>query len=549
MVTAIRDYDPEDSSASVAPKIQSASEVESSSGGATKLVGQNRSSGTAGDCGLSSMKGPLHRSLRTDMPAPIKTDKTATTSLKRSFSLEDQIDDHSESSAGPQLNPCRQRNKVRNNTLIPPSLAHPRRSRRNTNAPLLRDLARLILSSTPIVFVTGAGLSAASGIPTFRGPDGLWSSVVWKRSTREEFRKDPLAWYNEFWLKHFPPHTYGEFYEANEGHEAIAILARMPNANIKVITQNIDGLHRRTRHEWNVDEQLIEAHGRLGFFKCIPEVDPDNDKCDDGCSDENAIDKEDKRKTNLRLTKNRKPLLSSVRNGLSERRIESTACSAKAMDPKRSERLPCKYEFEESIPVSLIEPPHVRNILSGIYSRDGSVVSSVDTDYALAIELHSSLNEAGRRRGRHSNLMNGSLQPDPILLNEPPLCPNCSRPCPPQALQFDETYHSHGHYQFELMESWIENSSVIVFVGTSFAVSLTEYALERARVENKLVYNFNIDGAALETSTWMNAESIIGDVQTTLPGLVHACEEEFATSCKCNCDRHCHRCAHHDKLV
>jgi hypothetical protein len=192
----------------------------------------------------------------------------------------------------------------------------------------------------------------------------------------------------------------------------------MPNANVKVITQNIDGLHRRTRHEWNFDEQLIEAHGRLGFFKCIPEVEPDNDRSDDGSSDEKAVDKGEQRKMNLRLRKSTQSLLSSVRNGLSDRGIESTACSAKSMHPKRGERLPCKYEFEESIPVSLIEPPHVRSILSGVYTRDGNLVSSVDTDYALAIALHSSLNEVGRRRGRNSNLINGSLQPNPILLNE-----------------------------------------------------------------------------------------------------------------------------------
>jgi hypothetical protein len=75
-----------------------------------------------------------------------------------------------------------------------------RRSRRNTTAPLLQELARHIVSSKPVVFITGAGLSAASGIRTFRGPDGLWSEVIWKKSTREEFRKDPLVWYNEFWV-------------------------------------------------------------------------------------------------------------------------------------------------------------------------------------------------------------------------------------------------------------------------------------------------------------------------------------------------------------
>ena len=75
-----------------------------------------------------------------------------------------------------------------------------RRSRRNATAPQLRDLARHIVSSEPIVFITGAGLSAASGIRTFRGPDGLWSEGIWRKATRKEFRKDPLRWYNDFWV-------------------------------------------------------------------------------------------------------------------------------------------------------------------------------------------------------------------------------------------------------------------------------------------------------------------------------------------------------------
>jgi hypothetical protein len=76
-----------------------------------------------------------------------------------------------------------------------------RRSRRITTAPILKELARHIVSSQqPVLFITGAGLSAASGIRTFRGPDGLWSHVVWQKATREEFRKDPLGWYNDFWV-------------------------------------------------------------------------------------------------------------------------------------------------------------------------------------------------------------------------------------------------------------------------------------------------------------------------------------------------------------
>lgn len=77
-----------------------------------------------------------------------------------------------------------------------------RRSRRITTAPILKELARHIVSSQqPVLFITGAGLRcAASGIRTFRGPDGLWSHVVWRKATREEFRKDPLGWYNDFWV-------------------------------------------------------------------------------------------------------------------------------------------------------------------------------------------------------------------------------------------------------------------------------------------------------------------------------------------------------------
>lgn len=75
-----------------------------------------------------------------------------------------------------------------------------RRSRRNTATLVLQDLARHIVSSKPVVFITGAGLSAPSGIRAFRGPDGLWSEVIWRKATREEFRKDPLRWYNDFWV-------------------------------------------------------------------------------------------------------------------------------------------------------------------------------------------------------------------------------------------------------------------------------------------------------------------------------------------------------------
>lgn len=409
-----------------------------------------------------------------------------------------------------------------------------RRSRRNATGPVLEDLARHIVSSKAVVFITGAGLSAASGIRTFRGPDGLWSEVIWKKATREEFRKDPLRWYNEFWvsvcrclysqciknamlhfltlihcartqLKHFPPHTYGDFYKPNDGHEAIATLASLPNANIKVITQNIDGLHCRTTRTWNHQEQLIESHGRLGYYKCIPaeNLDSDSDSDEDNIIHQRSIYLGNRRKK--------------------QRQADSSDTGKPAQ---------CRYEFLESIPAHEIIPAEVGATLSGVCNEDGKVQHSVDSDYALALELHNYINGHASDNARHRNQSMVPLQRERILIKEPPKCPACRRPVLPQALQFDESYHSHSHYQFECMEDWIDFASVIVFVGTSFEVTLTQHALDHARKEKKIVYNFNIDVDVLGNTSWINVENVIGDVQVTLPELVRLCEKEIAAQIK-----------------
>jgi NAD-dependent SIR2 family protein deacetylase len=206
----------------------------------------------------------------------------------------------------------------------------------------------------------------------------------------------------------------------------------MSAANIKVITQNIDGLHCKTRQKWNHREKLIEAHGRLGFYKCIPEVESDNDESD-----------RDEQNT----TQQRTVILGSRRK---KQLLQSTTCNKSCTDSE-SDKSPCKYEFQESIPANEIEPPGVRTIISGIYTQDDDVGSSVDSDYALALELQNYLNGAGNGNQRRNPLNNFSQQSSSLLLNSPPQCPSCGRPVMPQALQFDETYHSHGHYQFELM--------------------------------------------------------------------------------------------------
>ena len=104
-----------------------------------------------------------------------------------------------------------------------------------------------------------------------------------------------------------------------------------------------------------------------------------------------------------------------------------------------------------------------------------------------------------------------------------PLCPSCSRPILPQVLLFDEGYHSHTHYQFEKMEEWISQSSIIIFIGTSFAVNITDVALEHARKHGIKVWNFNIEGGDLLKEGRLDCENVLGDVVETLPALWEAC--------------------------
>jgi NAD-dependent deacetylase len=80
-----------------------------------------------------------------------------------------------------------------------------RRGRAATNDSSLDELAECIAGGKRVVFITGAGLSVASGVPTFRGHDNsVWSTMLMEWGTRAKFLEDPLAWFNTFWLpKHY----------------------------------------------------------------------------------------------------------------------------------------------------------------------------------------------------------------------------------------------------------------------------------------------------------------------------------------------------------
>ena len=109
-----------------------------------------------------------------------------------------------------------------------------------------------------IVFVTGAGISQESGIPTFRGNDGLWRNHdAMKLATIDAFYDNPKLvweWYNERRKNVFQAH-------ANPGHKAIAELEKY--AQVTILTQNIDGLHQKSG-----SSKVLELHGSIVKIKC-----------------------------------------------------------------------------------------------------------------------------------------------------------------------------------------------------------------------------------------------------------------------------------------
>ena len=131
------------------------------------------------------------------------------------------------------------------------------------NDALIAPLRERVLAATRIVFFTGAGMSAESGILTFRDSlTGLWTHFDrGALSTRRGFREDPAlvwGWYEDLRIKimHASP---------NAGHIAIAefILAH-PAKLVEVVTQNIDDLHERAGCE-----RVTHLHGSIFAPRCF----------------------------------------------------------------------------------------------------------------------------------------------------------------------------------------------------------------------------------------------------------------------------------------
>ncbi len=119
----------------------------------------------------------------------------------------------------------------------------------------LEQAAQWLRQAERVCVLTGAGVSAESGVPTFRGSDGLWEGHrIEDVASPEGFRRNPaLVW---------------QFYNArranlrqvqpNPGHYALAELERRGGDRFTLVTQNVDGLHQAAG-----SRQVLELHGNL----------------------------------------------------------------------------------------------------------------------------------------------------------------------------------------------------------------------------------------------------------------------------------------------
>ena len=116
------------------------------------------------------------------------------------------------------------------------------------------------LIEQPLVVLTGAGISAESGVPTFRGEEGLWGDYSPQElATLAAFRRDPhLVWSWYAWRR--------KLIAACEPNAAHQTLAEMEQAlpDVTLVTQNVDGLHQAAG-----SGRVLELHGNVWRLRCI----------------------------------------------------------------------------------------------------------------------------------------------------------------------------------------------------------------------------------------------------------------------------------------
>jgi NAD-dependent deacetylase len=110
-----------------------------------------------------------------------------------------------------------------------------------------------------VVFFTGAGMSAESGIPTFRGKGGMWEQYNFEEyACQAAFERDP----EKVWEFHQKRREIVAACEPHQGHRLIAEMEELL-PDVTIVTQNIDGMH-----QYAGSKKVLELHGNLWRVRC-----------------------------------------------------------------------------------------------------------------------------------------------------------------------------------------------------------------------------------------------------------------------------------------
>jgi NAD-dependent deacetylase len=131
---------------------------------------------------------------------------------------------------------------------------------------MTRLLKEAVESTGGITVLTGAGISAESGIPTFRGPEGYWTvgSRIYQpqdMATLKMFQQNP----REVWQWYLYRMGVCRQANPNSGHMALIALESLFPDRFTLVTQNVDNLHLRAGHR---QHNTFQIHGNIFFFRC-----------------------------------------------------------------------------------------------------------------------------------------------------------------------------------------------------------------------------------------------------------------------------------------
>lgn len=134
-------------------------------------------------------------------------------------------------------------------------------------ASLQTTLAQLAQREGRVLFLTGAGISADSGIPTFRGEEGFWTVgsknyQPTEMATQASWRRMP----EEVWRWYLYRRSICRAAQPNRGHDALVQAEAALGDRFALVTQNVDGLHLRAGNSAGRTRQI---HGNIDFMRCL----------------------------------------------------------------------------------------------------------------------------------------------------------------------------------------------------------------------------------------------------------------------------------------